>query len=255
MNYRSRPKAAVDLYDLTRDSSGSSRRPQTQNKVININKNRISKITGEAALIFISVFVAIWLESEWQNRADRIEARESFGQLLAELRADQEFAKLVRLEQTEYREKAIDILAWLDSTDPHLNQPDQRVLATFRSVITIWPRRAAWNTMVASGQLVLISDKGLVARIGDFYEHQQTRLVYNGESYDIAHEEFRVHYVPEVWDFRRNKLMTSDYQKISALHGRVRYMKSWADWYLNYLTDYEEALNKLVVDIEEYLAS
>jgi hypothetical protein len=221
--------------------------------VTKINKNRFSKIAGEATLIFISVFVAIWLESEWQNRADRIDARESFGQLLAELRADQELANLVRLEQTEYREKSMRILAWLENSDPHLQPPDHDMFENFGSVRTIWPRRAAWTTLVASGQLGLITDKSLVARIGDFYEHQQTRLVYNGEQYDIAHEEIGVNYIPAVWDFRRHELMTSDYQKIAALHGRVRWMNTWSDWYLNSLADYEKALNRLVVDIDEYL--
>ena len=107
--------------------------------------------------------------------------------------------------------------------------------------------------MVASGQLGLINDKALVARLGDFYEHQQIRLVYNGESYDLAHEVIGINYVPEVWDFQRHELMTSDHQKIAALHGRVRWLNEWSDWYLDSLGDYEEALDRLVVDVEEYL--
>ena len=241
------------MFRLTRDSCDNPCNRLTQQKVSNINKNRFYKIAGEATLIFVSVFVAIWLESEWQNRADRNEARESFGQLLAELRADQEFAKLVRLEQTEYREKASIIQAWLENENPHLHIPDHDVFESLNSVRTIWPRRAAWTTMVASGQLGLISDKSLVARIGDFYEHQQTRLVYNGESYDLAHEEIGINYVPEVWDFQRHELMTSDHQKIAALHGRVRWLNDWSDWYLDSLGDYEEALDRLVSDVEEYL--
>jgi hypothetical protein len=82
--------------------------------------------------------------------------------------------------------------------------------------------------MVASGQLGLINDRGLVARLGDFYEHRQIRLMYNGESYDAAYEDVSVHYIPEVWDFRRHELITADYEKIAALHGRVLYIKGWA---------------------------
>jgi hypothetical protein len=82
--------------------------------VIKINKIRFSRIASEATLIFVSVFVAIWLESQWQNRSDRIEARESLSQVLAELRDDQEFAKQVKLEQTVFLEAAEKILVLLE---------------------------------------------------------------------------------------------------------------------------------------------
>jgi hypothetical protein len=238
---------------LTRDSSGNQHNQLIQKQVNEINKNRFSRIAGEAVVIFVSVFVAIWLESEWQNRADRIEARESLGQLLAELRADKEFAKQVRVEQTTFLETTEKILIWLENKDSHPKQSDQDVFENLNSVITMWPRRAAWTTMVASGQLGLINDKGLVARLGDFYEHQQIRLVYNGESYDAAHEEVGVHFIPEVWDFQRHELITSDYEKIAALHGRVRWINTWAAWYLDSLADYEKALNKLIEDVDDYL--
>ena len=107
--------------------------------------------------------------------------------------------------------------------------------------------------MVASGQLGLITDKSLVARLGDFYEHRQIRLVYNGKSYDAAFEEMGLQYIPEVWDSQRQELITSDYEKIAALRGRVLYLNGWAAWYLNSLADYEKALNKLVEDVENYL--
>jgi hypothetical protein len=107
--------------------------------------------------------------------------------------------------------------------------------------------------MVASGQLGLINDRGLVARLGDFYEHRQIRLMYNGESYDAAYEDVSVHYIPEVWDFRRHELITADYEKIAALHGRVLYIKGWAVWYLDSLAAYEKALNELIEGVEDYL--
>ena len=250
---RNRPEAVVDLFRLTRDSRGTPCHRLTQKKATNINKLQFSRIAGEATLIFVSVFVAIWLESEWQNRADRIEARESFSQLLAELRADQEFAKQVRLEQTVFLEAAEKILIQLENAESYPKQSDHDVFENLANAITIWPRRAAWTTMVTSGQLALINDRGLVARLGDFYEHRQIRLMYNGESYDAAYEDVSVHYIPEVWDFQRHELITGDYEKIAALHGRVLYIKGWAIWYLDSLADYEDALNELIQDVEDYL--
>ena len=219
----------------------------------NINRIRFSKLAGEAALIFVSVFVAIWLESEWQNRGDRIAARESLGQLLAELRGDQEFVKQVKLEQMTFVEASEKILILLENADSQPKQSDHDVFENLTNAITIWPRRATWTTMVASGQLGLINDRGLVARLGDFYEHRQIRLMHNGESYDAAYEDVSVHYIPEVWDFQRHELITADHEKIAALHGRVLYIKGWAVWYLDSLAAYEKALNELIEDVEDYL--
>jgi len=221
--------------------------------VTNINRIRFSKLAGEAALIFVSVFVAIWLESEWQNRGDRIAARESLGQLLAELRGDQEFVKQVKLEQMTFVEASEKILILLENADSQPKQSDHDVFENLTNAITIWPRRATWTTMVASGQLGLINDRGLVARLGDFYEHRQIRLMHNGESYDAAYEDVSVHYIPEVWDFQRHELITADHEKIAALHGRVLYIKGWAVWYLDSLAAYEKALNELIEDVEDYL--
>ena len=253
MNGRFRPNAAVDLFRLTRDSSGNPYNRLTQDKVIKINKIRFSKIAGEATLIFVSVFVAIYLESEWQNRTDRIEAGESFSQLLVELRADQEFAKQVKSEQTAFLETTETLLVWLENADSDPKQSVRDAFENFGNAITVWPRRAAWTTMVASGQLGLINDKSLVARLGDFYEHRQLRLVYNGKSYDATFETLALQFVPEVWDFQRHELITSDYEQIAALHGRILWIRDWTVWYLNSLADYEKALNKLIEDVDDYL--
>jgi hypothetical protein len=144
--------------------------------VIKINKIRFSRIASEATLIFVSVFVAIWLESQWQNRSDRIEARESLSQVLAELRDDQEFAKQVKLEQTVFLEAAEKILVLLENAESHPKQSDHDVFENLANAITIWPRRAAWTTMVASGQLGLINDRGLVARLGDLANRTTLRM-------------------------------------------------------------------------------
>jgi hypothetical protein len=118
---------------------------------------------------------------------------------------------------------------------------------------TVWPRRAAWTTMVSAGQLALIEDKSLVARLGDFYEHRQRRLLYNGEGYDLTVEKIGVEYIPQIWDFQRREFLTSDYEKFAALNGRIRWAKDWARWYLESLVGYHEALSKLIVDVEKYL--
>ena len=218
-----------------------------------INKFRLSKIVGEAALILVSVFIAIWLESEWQNRADETEAMVAFSQLLAELRADQEFGAQVRLDQMAFVKTTEKILLWLENSESLPQESVQEAFDEFTTPLTIWPRRAAWTTMVAAGQLALIDDKSLVARLGDFYEYRLRRLIYNGEGYDSSVEEIGVQFIPEIWNFRRHELLTSDYERIAAFHGKVRWVNEWAHFYLNSLAAYDKALSELTVDVEEYL--
>ena len=65
---------------------------------------------------------------------------------------------------------------------------------------TMFPRRSAWTTMVASGQLTELDNPDLVTRLGNLYESINERLEYNGSNYDQALEEIYRRYVPEVWD-------------------------------------------------------
>jgi len=241
------------LLRFTRNFSGKPVRRLNQDELLKINKFRLSKIVGEAALIFVSVFIAIWLESEWQNRADETEAMVALSQLLAELRADQEFEEQVRLDQMAFVETTEKILLWLENSESLPQESVQETVDEFTTPLTIWPRRAAWTTMVASGQLALIDDKSLVARLGDLYEYRLRRLIYNGEGYDSSVEEIGLQFIPEIWDFRRHELLTSDYERIAAFHGKVRWVNEWAHWYLNSLADYNKALNELIVDVEKYL--
>ncbi len=199
------------------------------------------------------MFIAIWLESEWQNRADEIAANVSLSQLLAELRADQEFVEIVRLEQMAFVEISERIMMLLQDSESLSEESYQDDFEKYFTPVSVWPRRAAWTTMVAAGQLGLIEDKRLVARLGNFYEHRQRRLIYNGEGYDLTVEKIGVESIPEIWDFQHQAFLTSDYQKIAALHGKVRWANDWAHWYMNSLAEYNKHLNQLIVDVEKYL--
>ena len=51
----------------------------------------VVRFGGEAILIVVSVFVAILLESMWQDRTEEKEARESLAQVRLSLLEDKEF--------------------------------------------------------------------------------------------------------------------------------------------------------------------
>ena len=215
------------------------------------------KIAGEAMLIISSVFVAILLEGMWQAHSDAAEARIALTQLLRELRADREFIGLVSEEQEIVSELHSDLLNWF--ADPG-SLPADSVHQAFRKLantgLTMWPRRAAWTTMVAAGQLSLLDDSELVALLGDYYEHKMQRLGYNGQAYDADKYSFDYHSVPEVWDSQRKRLMTEDSVRLAEFRNRILHLQVWNQWYLAYIAgDYGKNLNALIYEVEQYLSA
>jgi hypothetical protein len=216
-------------------------------------KIQFRRVVGEALLIFASVFIAIWLESAWQDHSDITEARVALGQLLGELRADQAFQERVKESQMAFRERNEIILSWLADPESPPSDSVQDAFENYSHGITIWPRRATWTTMVAAGQLGLINDKSLVASLGDFYEHKQRRLEYNQRLYDESVELLTRGSIPGIWDFRRRRLMTSDYERIEVFHGKIRNINDWNRWYLSYIAEYATDLSDLIHDVAQYL--
>ncbi len=76
---------------------------------------------GEALLIVASVFVAILLESMWQDRAEAIDARESLAQVRLSLLEDRRFFDRVEEEQRRSAELTRKLVQWFESPEtlPH----------------------------------------------------------------------------------------------------------------------------------------
>ena len=53
----------------------------TENDQATPLRRYVLRFGGEAMLIVVSVFVAIWLESMWQDRAEAMDAKESLAQV------------------------------------------------------------------------------------------------------------------------------------------------------------------------------
>lgn len=216
-------------------------------------KISFSRVLGEAALIFASVFIAIWLESVWQNHGNVRDARVALGQLLSELKADRAFLEEVEKDQKEFLQMSENLLSWFANPESLPNDQVHETLENYDTGLTIWPRRAAWTTMVASGQLSLLDDSDLVQSLGNYYEYRVSRLVYNGEDYDQAVYDLEREVIPRIWDFQNKKLLTTDPERIAIFRGQIRNVSGWASWYLSYIKEYETELDALIKDVEQYL--
>lgn len=213
----------------------------------------VVRFGGEALLIVASVFVAILLESMWQDRAEVIDARESLAQVRLSLIEDRQFFDRVEEEQQQAGEKTRKLIQWFESPETLPTDAVHEVMLDYNMPISIWPRRAAWSTMVNSGQLRLLDAPELVTRIGDYYEHHLRRMEYNGKQYDA---EFTVVYsseMTEIWDFDKRVLLTSDPARLVQFRNRLKSVDDWTTYYLAAVESNRARVETLIEEIDAYL--
>lgn len=214
-----------------------------------------TRIIGEGALIIVSVYLAIVLEGVSQDWAAAQAAHAALAQMLDEMREDARDLEEIRAEQLERNEQYEALINWLGSPD---TIPIDSVAVAMDSIIssnrTLYPRRSAWTTMVADGQLRELDAPSLVARLGNFYESVSARIIDNGNDYDESLNDIARNSVPLVWDGIDRRLMTTNVEQLTIFRNQLRFMQlAWNVWYLELLDDYEKLLDTLILDIESYL--
>lgn len=209
---------------------------------------------GEAILIVASVFVAILLESMWQDHRERQDARESLAQVRLSLAEDRAFFDRVEEEQRAAAERILLLTEWFASPRYPPSEEVEAALA-YSMPISIWPRRAAWNTMVSAGQLQLLNAPNLTTRIGDYYEHHLRRIEYNGRQYDDAFVEIFEGELPYIWDLEHRKMLTADPVRVVQFRNRLLQLYSWIEYYLEAVDRNRILLEDLIEDIDRYLQS
>lgn len=213
----------------------------------------VVRFGGEALLIVASVFVAILLESMWQDRAEAIDARESLAQVRLSLIEDKRFFDRVEDEQRRSAELTRKLIEWFESPETLPSDDVHEVFLAYNMPISIWPRRAAWNTMVNSGQLRLLNAPELVTRIGDYYEHHLRRMEYNGKQYDAAFTVVSRGELSEIWDFERRALLTNDPVRLTQFRNRLLRVSDWTQYYLAAVDRNRALVESLVEEIDAFL--
>lgn len=214
------------------------------------------RISGEAVLIIASVFVAIALESAWQDHQSFLSAQGALGQMLEELRQDRADLEEILDEQRSLDATYSRVISWL--ADPE-SLPEQEfgegVEVLSYSNRTVYPRRSAWTTMVASGQLQLLGNAELVTKLGNLHENLYVRLIENGSAYNEDLLATMRESVPRIWDYSEHHLLTLDATEISKVRSELRLVHySWNKWYLELLTEvYGPMLDETIADLDAYL--
>jgi len=108
--------------------------------------------------------------------------------------------------------------------------------------------------MVAAGQLSKLDAPGLVARLGNFYESVNPRLVDGGVEYDENLNDIGRSSATAIWDGFNNRLLTTDGHQLTVFRNQLRFMHVWGNlWYLDRLDEYGQTLDSLILEIESYL--
>ena len=216
-----------------------------------------SRVLGEGALIIVSVYLAIFLEGMSQEREARTSAHLALVQMLGEMREDSADVEGIREEQLARIKQYEDLDRWLARPDSvPLDSMAETLDLVFFSNRTLYPRRSAWTTMLAAGQLAELDSPGLVLRLGDFYESLNARVVDNGDDYDDNLNDIARNSAPEYWDGANGRLRTTDVDELVKFRNQLRYLHiSWNIWYLDLLDEYQHTLDSLILDIESYLES
>lgn len=214
------------------------------------------RVTLEIGIIVLSVFVAVAMESAWQERQRAADARTSLGQLLAELRADRVMIDAVLAEQRALDKVYRQSIDWLADPETLPAADFARAMETLAySNLTLFPRHAAWTTMVESGELPLLEDPELVTRLGNLYGDLNDTALLNAAGYD--HQLFTEmrEYVASVWDFNEHRLLTGDAREIAEFRGRLRVLHhTWNQWYLEFMSEqYLPELESLIAEVDAFL--
>ena len=129
----------------------------------------------------------------------------------------------------------------------------QGYFANYEMPISIWPRRAAWETMVSAGQLQLLGAPELTTRIGDYYEHHLRRIEYNGRQYDDAFLSIWEGDMPRIWDLNEGRLLTTDRAQLVHFRNRVVQLEEWTQFYIDSVHRNRAVLDELIEDIDLFL--
>jgi hypothetical protein len=222
---------------------------------MNLTKLPWAKLLGEATLIIAAVYLAIFLEGIWQDRSAKLAAHTALAQMLEEMREDRDDVDEIRAEQFVRDQQYLAIEQWLGRPESiPLDSMKEAIDAIFLENRTLYPRRSAWTTMVASGQLSELDAPDLVARLGDFYESSTARIIDNGNDFDEGLNDLGRNSVPKVWDAGNSRLLTTDARELATVRNQFRYIHiGWNLWYLDALDNYGKTLDSLIVEIESYL--
>jgi hypothetical protein len=159
-------------------------------------------------VVLLGVYLAILVEGKAEDRSRAEDARVMLAAVLAELDADELEIREMRETHLGLQQASEDLLDLLAIASP-AEDGGIRTLLTGALLFnpTVFPRRAAYSGLVASGNIGYISNPELPLSLANLYEHHYVRLQNMGEWTDrIMEEVFWPTANAEFWDRQQGQL-------------------------------------------------
>lgn len=215
----------------------------------------MSRLAFELTVVLVGVFLAIRLQAWADEATERRAALTTLVALRSELQGDRDELSAVSEYQAgiaaNYR-----LLADLLTDDPaaHPHKVYQLIAEDLTPNRTWFPQSAAYETLVATGQIVALGEVDLQVQLARLYERSYSRLVYNGQLYDQAYlEEFK-RAVTAHWDYGAGRLFSAQRPSNQDLANVSLRLAMWSEAYLTVLAEYAPQMDSTLFLLDQSLA-
>lgn len=200
-------------------------------------------------IVIIGVYLGITFEAMVSDRDRTGHAHATLNYLLADMeRDDADMTRVLVAQRNQARDYA-EIVAWLESSQTNRSARIDSLLWKVMTSPTVYPRRGVYSSMIAAGQIALL-DEDLSSSIVNLYEHVYTRLIANGEHYDLTLESEYFPAYSRSWDPMRDELLTAVPADRVRFRNTVRIMEEWSRYYTDLIEQGQKELRAVLAKIE-----
>ncbi len=202
-------------------------------------------------IVTAGVYIAILVQDRAENRARHRSAQVMLRALGQELVSDERSIQEIIVSQ-ENLQNNMDRLA----ADARNGPPDTTIatLLATRSLAsrTFFFRRAAYATLLSSGNLQYIDDAQLRLRLAQVYEQDYSRLQVNGDIGDQIYQGLFHPALLRYWDHLEQRRISESGDAAIELSNACLRVKEFSIFYVNLLRDQLNTLRDLRSSVEEH---
>jgi hypothetical protein len=205
-------------------------------------------------IVILGVFLGITFESMASERDRTRKAHDALEQLVADMRRDDsDMLRIIEQQRGQERDFG-EIASWLSESTETQSAPIDSLLEKVVTSLTVYPRRGAYTSMIASGQIALLPPD-LAASIVNVYENVYSRLSANGEHYDFSLERDFLPAYAHSWDPTRQALISADAGERVRFRNHLLLMRTWSAYYTDLLAHSQAAVQEVIAAIDEVRAA
>lgn len=204
----------------------------------------------QVIIVILGVYLGITFEAKASDYDRTHKAKAALRYVVRDMRRDEADMSRVIQEQRAQARDYEEIADWLA---PQASPVSARIDSLLRKVTTsptVFPRRGAYSSMIAAGQLALLSED-TSDRIANLYENVYVRLAANGEHYDYSLERDFFPAYARAWDPARHELIAHDAGERTRFRNVVLLMHAWSQYYGGLVSESQRELQVVLADIDD----